>query len=54
MESGMRANPATQTTIFKKLSKAKKNKLSNPVKVDLKRFQPLDREIRKVNDGRQM
>lgn len=54
MESGMGSSPVTQTTIFKKLSKAKKAKLPNPVKVDLRRFQPLDSELQRVNGRRQV
>lgn len=50
----MGASPVTQTTIFKKLSKARRNKLSNPVRVDLKRFQPLDQEIRQVSGDQRM
>lgn len=56
MESGMRTgiSPVKHTSIYKKLSKAKKHKLPNPVKIDLQRFKPLDEEVHRLNSQNEM
>jgi hypothetical protein len=54
MESGMGYSPVLNTTIYKKLTKAKKNKLANPIKIDLERFRPLDEDIHHLNSQSEM
>ena len=54
MESGMAKSPVKHTSIYKKLTKAKRNKISNPVKIDLQRFKPLDDEIHRMNSQNEM
>lgn len=47
-------SPVQNTRIFKKLVKAKKNKMTNPIKIDLERFRPLDEEAYHLNSQPEM
>ena len=54
VESGLGMSPVLHTTIYKKLSHAKKKRIANPVKIDLQRFKPLDEEVHRLNSQPEM